>query len=82
MRYELTWSDEQIAFVCARYKQPNWSASKIAAALAKQWPARMRGVTRDAVIGKANRLGLCRPRPLMPAEKRRQPFDYKKELRP
>jgi hypothetical protein len=46
------WADVEIAFLRQHYKTPGWSASKIGAKL---------GRTRNEVIGKANRLKLCRP---------------------
>jgi hypothetical protein len=46
------WTDVEVAFLRQHYKTPGWSASKIGDRL---------GRTREEVIGKANRLKLCKP---------------------
>ncbi len=53
-RDDRAWTAKETAFLTKRYKTKGWSAADIADHL---------GRTRDEVIGKANRLGLCRPPP-------------------
>ena len=45
------WSDERIAAL-VQYRRRGWSASRISEAL---------GTTRNAVLGKLHRLGMCKP---------------------
>lgn len=51
---ELTWTAERIELLKRLWPDPTWNARTIAHEL---------GITRNAVIGKAGRLGLATPRP-------------------
>lgn len=62
----MNWTKEAIDTLTGLWVKHNWSATQIAALFARE------GCTRNAVIGKVNRLGLCRSkkntRPLRPLE--------------
>lgn len=71
----MAWTEERIALL-TRYWQEGWSASQIAEALGE-------GLTRNAVIGKAHRLGLAaRPSPLRGGEARSEDPAAKAKTRP
>jgi len=66
----MSWTDERIALLKKMWKEGK-SAADIAKTLAK-------GVTRNAVIGKAHRMGLSnRPSPIKKSEKDEAPVAVK-----
>jgi hypothetical protein len=71
-RDEQAWTDKETAFLRKHYKTKDWSAADIAVKL---------GRTRDEVIGRANRLGLCKPPRNTLAERARRLLSAKPTLR-
>lgn len=71
----MAWTEERIALL-TKYWQEGHSASQIAEALGE-------GLTRNAVIGKAHRLGLAsRPSPLKGAEAKSEDRETRPKKRP
>lgn len=71
----MAWTEERIALL-TKYWQQGHSASQIAEALGE-------GLTRNAVIGKAHRLGLAsRPSPLKGAEAKSEEREVRPKKRP
>lgn len=75
----MTWTKETVDTLTFLWRDHNWSATQLAALF---------GCTRNAVIGKVTRLGLCRTsrslplKPIGVSAPRPQPFIKPRQLRP